>query len=169
MYEGKVLAGNLRPYFQFNFEGKDVFAEKEVYLISYRQTKKSPYVAVNGKLADENSPGFEFELDIPGKYKNNDVFLSGKFWLDAQTLQIWREEQELAIQTAEPLVLLHTTFDYQPSNYGILLPLKIVMTSNEIKKIKGRETAVKDLRINFEYANFRKTETDVRILDDDAE
>lgn len=169
LYEGVILSNNLRPYFEYNLLGKDVFAEKEVYLISYQQTKKSPFVVVNGKSVEQNNPSLDFSLDIPGKYKNNDVFLRGKFWIDANTFQIWREERELYIQASEPLVLLHTTFDYQPSNYEILLPLKIIMTSNEIKKVNGKDTAIKDMRVNFEYTNFRKTETDVKILDDDTE
>lgn len=167
LYEGAVLSNNIRPYFQFNVVGKDTFAEKEVYLVSYQQVRKSPFVIVNGKSADQNSPSYEFSLDIPGKYKNNDIFLRGKFWIDASTFQIWREERELYIQANEPLVLLQTTFDYQPSNYDVLLPLKIIMTSHEVKKVNGKDTAVKDMRVNFEYANFRKTETDVKILDDE--
>lgn len=166
LYEGIILSNNLRPYFEFNLNGKEYFQQNEVFVVSYQQIKQSPYISLDGKGTDLNTPSLSFGIDIPGDLKKNDVFLRGKFWIDAKTFQIWREERELTVQTSEPLVVLQTSFEYQPSNYGILVPKQINLVANELKKKDGKYTTVKDTKIVFDYSQFRKTETDVKILDD---
>lgn len=167
LYEGIILSKNLRPYFEYQLLGNESVNGTEVYVIAYRQTKLSPFIRINGKEADLNSPSLEFNVDIPGNFKKNNVFLQGKLWLDAKTFQIWREERELVIQAIEPLTFMETTFEYQPSNYEILVPKQISLINKEIKKQNGKFMAFSDLRINFDYSQFRRTETDVKILDDE--
>lgn len=166
LYEGIILSDNLRPFFEFNLEGNENLQGNDVYVVNYRQIKQSPYISINGKGTDLNIPSLDFGIDIPGDFKKNDVLLRGKLWIDAKTFQIWREERELTVQANEPLVILETSFDYQLSNYGILVPKQIVLTANQIKKKDGKYTPIKDTKIVFEYSKFRKTETDVKILDD---
>lgn len=166
LYEGIVLSQNLRPYFQYEITGKENIEGRDVYVISYWQTKESPFISINGKGADINNPGLEFEVDMPGGVKKNEFFLRGKFWVDAQNYQIWREERELVAQGNELLVLLETDFEYQSSNFGILVPKQINLLSNQIKKKDGKFVTVRDSSVIFSYSNFRKTETDVKILDD---
>jgi hypothetical protein len=166
LYEGIILSNNLRPFFEFKLLGNETFNEQDVLVVGYQQIKSNPFISINGKGADLNNPSLEFEIDIPGGLKKNNIFLRGKFWIDAKTFQIWREERELTIQTAEPLVVLKTDFEYQPSKYEILVPKQITLLSNDIKKKDGKFTAVKDLKIIFDYSDFKRTETDVKILDD---
>lgn len=168
LFEGGVLLGEVRPYFDFKMLGTENYQGNEVYLISYQQTKKSPFVIINGD-DKEASIGFSFRLDLPGALKNSDAFLRGKLWIDAKTYQIRREERELTVQADTPLVVVKTDFIYQPSDYGILVPKQITLVENLIKKNKDTDQyeAVKDIKVDFEYSKFRKTNTDVKILDGD--
>ena len=169
--EGVVLAPNLRPFFEFKLSGTENYQGADVFLISYQQTKKSPYSLVNEKEKNNNAANeasLFFDIDIPNALKKTDVFLRGKIWIDAKTFQIRREEQELVVQTAEPLTALTTSFDYQTSDYGILVPKAIVVTFYELKKQKGGEkfAAQKNTIVSFDYSKFRQTNVEVQILDD---
>lgn len=166
LYEGIVLSPNLQPYFEYKLVGNEMFQDRNVYLISYQQTKPSPFISINGTGVDANNPSLEFSLEIPKDLKKNDVFLRGKFWIDAETFQIWREERELVIQVAEPLVVMESSFEYQPSKYDILVPKQINLLVNEINKKDGKFSQVKDTKIIFDYLEFKRTDSDVKILDD---
>ena len=165
-----ALAPNLRPFFDFKLLGTETYQGNEVYVISYSQTKKNPYITVNEK--EKTTPSeltLNFNLDIPGALKKGDIFLRGKLWIDAKTFQIWREERELTAQAGAPVVLLSNIFEYQPSDYGILVPKNISLTVFNAKKEKGGDkySAVKDTNISFEYSHFRQTNVEVKILDED--
>lgn len=166
LYEGIILSPNLRPFFEYSLQSTEDFQGQQVYVLTYHQIKQSPFISINGKGQDMNNPSLEFEVEIPGELKKNEVFLQGKFWIDAKTFQIHREERELVVQSNEPLVVLKSELEYQTSNYGILVPKQISLEWNHINKKDGKYFAVKDTKIKFDYSNFRKTETDVKILDD---
>lgn len=166
LYEGIVLSQNLRPYFEYQLVGKENYQGQDVFVVSYWQTKESPFISINGKGTELNNPSLEFQVDMPGGMKKNEFFLRGKFWIDANNYQIWREERELVAQSNELLVLLKTDLEYQPSNFGILVPKQINLLTNQIRKKDGKYITVKDLMVVFDYSKFRKTETDVKILDD---
>jgi hypothetical protein len=165
--EAVVLSDNLRPYFDFQLAGTESFNGNDVYVISYQQTKKSPYISLNSNNPNPGELSLNFRLDVPGALKNSDALLRGKLWIDAKTYQVWREERELTVQSPNPVVLLATTFEYQPSDYGILVPKQISLLSNLVRKNSNQYNAVKDTRVNFDYSKFRKTDVDVKIIDDD--
>jgi len=166
--EAIVLSPKIRPFFDFKLLGAENYRGNDVYVISYQQTKKSPYNVVNGKDSVSSEAILKFRLDIPGALKNNDTFLRGKLWIDAKNFQLRREEQELTVNVTAPLTLLTTIFEYQPSNYGILVPKTISVTTYELKKQKadGRFVPLKDTNVNFDYSKFRQTNVEVKILDD---
>jgi len=166
--EAIVLSPNIRPFFEFKLLGAENYQGNDVYIISYQQTKKSPYNVVNGKDSASNEASLNFELDIPGALKNNDAFLRGKLWIDAKNFQLRREEQELTVNAPAPLTLLTTSFEYQPSNYEILVPKTISVNTYKLRKQKadGKFIAVKDTNVNFDYSKFRQTNVEVKILDD---
>lgn len=169
LYQAVALADNLRPVFDFKLLGTENYQGSEVYIVSYQQTKKSPFITVNEKDAGGAGVKLDFDADIPGALKKNDKFLRGKLWIDARTFQLWREERLLIVQTAAaPLVAIETTFEYAPSEFGILVPKKISLLENDFKKIPKTEnfTVVKNMQVNFDYSKFRKTNVDVQILDD---
>ena len=171
LLQAPVLSDNLRPYFDFQLLGTETIQENEVFVVGYRQTKKSPFISVNEKDAKSNELSLNFNLDVPGSLKKAGVFLRGKMWIDAKTFQLWREERELTGQTENPLVLLKTVFEYQPSDFGILVPKQITLEQFSVRKTseKNQSAAVKNTRINLDYSRFTKTDVEVKILDDDSQ
>lgn len=168
LFEAGVLDEKLRPYFDFKIAGSENYDGNDVYIISYQQTKKSPFVTLNGATPESTDNGFDFQLDVPGDLKKSDPLLRGKLWIDKQTYQIRREQRELTVQDVEPLVLLVNDFNFQASDYGILVPKHIIVTTNLLKKDKDtdRYRTIKDTSVSFDYSKFKKTNTDVKILDD---
>ena len=168
LYEAIALLNNLRPVFDFKLLGTENYQSREVYVVSYQQSKKSPFITVNERKSKEQGIKVDFDVSLPGSLKKTDTFLRGKLWIDAQTFQIWREERQLVVQTAAPVIAQETIFEYQPSDYGILVPKKITFLQNSIKKAdKDNEfTALKNTRVNFDYSKFRKTNVEVQIVDE---
>jgi len=167
-----ALAPNLRPAFDFQLVGTENYAGGEVYVVSYRQKAKSPYITVNEKEKNGSSDelSVNFDLSIPGDLKKTDKFLRGKLWIDASSFQIRREERELVARANDPVMLMSSVFEYQPSDFGILVPKTISMTIYSAKKEKGdRYNSLKDSNISFDYSNFRQTNVEVRILDDETD
>lgn len=166
--EAVVLNPKIRLAIDFKLIGAENYQGSEVYVVSYQQTKKSPYVVVNDNLPATGELGFDFKVDVPGALKNADKFLRGRLWIDAKTFQLRREEQELTVQTPEPMVLLSSIFEYQSSDYGLLVPKRIFVTSYQLRKQKGngKFAPVKDTSVNFDYSKFRQTNVEVKILDD---
>ena len=167
-----ALAPNLRSVFDFQMIGTETIDGSEMYVVGYRQKAKSPFITVNEKERDTapNELSVNFNLSIPGELKKTDILLRGKLWIDAKTFQIRREERELVARAADPVMLLSSNFEYQPSDFGILVPKSISMTIYNAKKEKGdRFNSLKDSIISFEYSKFRQTNVEVRILDDETE
>ncbi|HVE58773.1 MAG TPA: hypothetical protein VNB22_18205 [Pyrinomonadaceae bacterium] len=167
--EAVALAPNLRPNFDFKLLGTENYQGNEVYVVSFQQTKKSPNITVDNKNLSPDQFYLSFGLDLPGSLKKEGVFLRGKLWIDAKTFQIWREERDLTAQVSQPLVILSTIFEYQTSDYGILVPKNIVLTVYNAKKDGSKYYTVKDTTIGFEYSKFRQTNVDVKILDEETE
>jgi len=168
-----VLAPNVRPAFDFQMTGTENFDGNEVYVVSYMQKSKSPYITVNEKVKEKTKSGelaLNFDLSVPSELKKKELFLRGKLWIDAKTFQIRREERELIARAADPVVLLSSNFEYQASNFGILVPKTISVVIYNAKKEKGDKfSSLKDFSINFDYSNYRQTNVEVKILDDETE
>lgn len=165
-----ALAPSLRSAFDFQLQGTENFGGNEVYVVSYQQKTKSPYITVNEKENKSSDLNVNFNLDIPGDLKKTDKFLRGRLWIDAKTFQIWREERELVARANDPVMLMSSNFEYQTSNFGILVPKTITMSIYQAKKEKGDKfSSLKDFTINFDYSNFRQTSVEVKILDDETE
>ncbi len=161
-----ALKDKFRPYFDFSLAGTEKSADGDVYVVNYLQTKKSPFILLNSK--DKNlDESLDFNFSLPGSLKKKDAFLRGKLWIDARTFCVRREERELFVQPENPVVLLSTNFAYQPGDYDIMVPKSIVLTTNSVKKKGNNYLTAKDIEASFNYSKFRKTETDVKILDDD--
>lgn len=165
--EGIILSPNLRPYFDFALQGTADYEGNPVYVVSYQQTKKSPFVTLNGSDKLSNEPNLAFNFSLPGSLKKADALLRGKFWIDAQTYQIRREERELTVQAGAPVVLMSNSFEYQPSEYEILVPKQISVATSIIKKKGDNYIANKDAKVTFDYSKFKKSDVEVVILDDD--
>lgn len=167
-----ALAPNLRSAFDFLLTGTENIDGNEMYVVSYRQKSKSPFITVNEKERNTapNELSVNFNLSIPRELKKSEILLRGRLWIDAKTFQIRREERELVARANDPVMLLSSVFEYQTSVFGILVPKTISMTIFNARKEKGdRFNSLKDSIINFEYSKFRQTNVEVRILDDETE
>lgn len=163
--EGLVLHPNLRSSFDFKLVGTENLPESSFYVVSYRQNKPNPNIIINGKPPVNSDLFLSFQFDIPKSHKKNDLILEGKMWLDAKTFQILREERNIVNKTGEAKILHSTNLEYAPSEYGIYVPKTFVMTFFDAKKQDNIYTMIKNAIVSFDYSNFRKTETDVIILD----
>lgn len=169
LYEAIVLDDNLRPNFEFTLNGAENFQGRNVYVVAYRQTRKTPFITVNEKAGKEEGFRADFDVIIPGSLKKIDKFLQGKLWIDAQTFQLVREQRQVAVQTSPPIIVQETLFEYEPSQYEILVPRKITFTDFTVKKgsDKSNFSTVKNAQMTFDYSEFKRTNVDIEILDDD--
>lgn len=172
LYQSPILEEYERPYFNFKLAGRENFNNAEVYIVEYQQTKPSPYIIINNESIAEktlkDSLSLSFNLDLPKSVSRSDVLLRGKLWIDAKTFQLWREERELTAQSESPLVILKTDFEYQPSEFGILVPKQFSLVQYRVKKgEKGSSlAAVKDTQIGFAYSKFKKAGSEVQIIEE---
>jgi hypothetical protein len=167
IFQTPILADYSRPFFDFKLAGRESVGEREVFVVEYRQTKRSPYILIDEKNADTAKFGLTYNLDLPDSIKKSDVLLRGKLWIDAETFQLRREERDLTLQTGNssaPLVLMRTEFEYEPSDFNIFVPKRIALTYYELKtKDKGREiSTVLNTKATFEYAKFSKSDVEVK-------
>lgn len=172
MLQSPILEDYARPYFDFKIAGRDVINNSEVFIIEYQQTKPSPYIVINGESSENEKIShtlfLNYDLDLPKSLNKSNVFLHGKLWIDAKTFQLWREDRELVAQIADPVVILKTDFEYQPSEFGILVPKQISLVQYNIRKKgkNGQISAVKNTQVDFAYSKFRKANSDVQIIED---
>ncbi|HEY0429273.1 MAG TPA: hypothetical protein VGC76_15945 [Pyrinomonadaceae bacterium] len=161
-----ILADYARPFFDFKLTNRENTDGADVFVVEYRQTKPSPYVLIDERADESKKITIGFDLGLPKILNKSNVFLRGKLWIDAQTFQIRREERELTGQTdgaAGTLILFRGEFEYQPSDFGILVPRKITYSYFQVKSKDNNVSAKLDTRATFEYAKFRKSRVEVKI------
>jgi hypothetical protein len=167
LLQAPVLSNNFRQFFEFDLLGKEKIGGREVYVIAYKQMRKSPYVLINEK-GKSNDLSLSFDINLPGSIKKSDVFLSGKLWIDAENFQLRREERNLSARRENPVLLMKTDFEYQPSEYGFLVPKQITLVQFNTKNYRKNPSAsIKDLQVSFDYSAFTKTNVEVEILDEE--
>lgn len=79
--EAIVLAPNLRPFFDFKLIGSEIYQGNEVFVISYQQTKKSPYININSKKPKSNETSLNFGFDLPSSLNKTNIFCAANFGL----------------------------------------------------------------------------------------
>ena len=167
LFQSPVLAEHARPFFDFALDAPETIDGAEVYVVSYRQKSKSPYVIFNDDQPKPDKLFVSFDVDAPDSITEPNALLRGKIWIDKATFQIRRERRELTIQPAAlsaPLVVNETDIEYQPSEVGILTPKRIVFTDYNVKsKNKGQDiSAVLDTKATFVYTKFTKSDVEVK-------
>ncbi len=163
LYQSVALADNMQPFFEFKLDGKEKQGDRDVYAISYQQIKESLYISTDPKnAANDRKLTLIYDVEFDGK-RNVNGRLRGKFWIDAVTLQVWKELRVLTIQPtsfAMPLVFAENTFEYGPSDFGVLTPKKLTYMQYKIDK-KTKE-ARKEASVTFDYTNFTKPDVEVK-------
>lgn len=166
LFQAVALAENMRPYFEFRLAGKESIDGVEVYVLSYRQVKKSPYIFMDPKMQPTDG-SLSVYFDVGRKF-NGDAGerLSGTFWIDASTFQVRRELRALTLKpdgVSTPVKFAETTFEYQNSDFGILTPQKITHAQYRIDPDK--RTSSKEAVVAFVYDKFTKPDVEVRSSD----
>ena len=149
------LASSLISSFKFEETGRENIEGKEALIIKFQQT--SVNTDINLKI---NAPDF-FEI--------SHTLYRGKIWLDLKNHRILRLITELTAESAkftEPFVTLRQEYYYQPGDFEIYLPRKIVSENftpqaDENIKLQLKIGKVKLLpqlqtRLIIEYKNFSK-------------
>jgi hypothetical protein len=166
LFQAPVLAEKLRAYFEFKLSAQ----ETGVYVLEYRQTKPSPYILLEEKADDDQKISLKYDLDLPKSVNRSSLLLRGKLWIDAQTFQIRREERELTANIkngSNALIFFREEYEYQPSDFEILVPKKIVYTFFKVKSgDDGASVSTnQEIKATFEYGKFRKSRVDIKIDD----
>ncbi|MBC7899081.1 MAG: hypothetical protein H7070_03425 [Saprospiraceae bacterium] len=161
LYQAVALADNLRPYFDFKLEGTERIDNNEVYVISYRQLRPSPYIiAGGGREPADGGLVLKYDIDEKGDLNGR---LKGKLWIDKNTFQVWRENRIMNLQPegfAAPVILAENVFEFQNSGFTILTPKKITHTQYELKR--KNLISIKEARVTFEYDKFTKPDVEVK-------
>jgi hypothetical protein len=145
--QGLPLQKEVRDAFAFELVGSEQVDGHDALVIRYTQRRPSPQLKV--------------DLKFPGLPKVSESFYQGKLWLDARTAQIRREERELVFKLAkieEPLVLIRQEFYYTASQFEILTPSRITLTTLGSVRLDGDRVASKTLggRLSFQYGPFSR-------------
>jgi hypothetical protein len=170
LFQTPILSMDTREFVDFKFLGIENFNGANVFVVEYRQAKPSPYIRIDEKGNNNVNALLSFSLDLPKPLDKSNVFLRGKLWIDAQTFQIRREERELVTNVSNnstPIVVFRDEYDYQPSDFGILVPMRIVYSYFKVKsKDKGANISANlDTKATFEYRKFRKSRVEIKIDD----
>ena len=161
LFQSAPLAENLRPFFEFTFEGEEMIDGLPTYRIAYKQIRDSPYILVNSKKDGENG---KLTLNYSADIKENENLnqrLTGKLWIDAETFQTRREIRTLSVKPKDfptTTVLAENIFEYQKSDFGILTPRKITYMEYRINR---NQPATKQMSVTFNYEKFTKPDVEV--------
>jgi hypothetical protein len=159
-----VLAAHIRPSFDFKIVGREQFEGREMFVVSYQQKSKSPYISVN----EENKSDklfLEFDVDTPDSVKELGALLRGQLWIDAETFEVWRERRELTVQpngATNSFVVIEISFDYQKSENIGITPKRIALTNYALKRKDEELKVLKQTQATFEYTKFTKSDVEVR-------
>ena len=165
LYQAAPLAENIRPALSFRLERKDSLSGSAVYVISYAQTKQSPYILTDGQQAATDGK-LTLRYDTGLDDRSAVIRLNGEFWIDAATFQVRREKRRLSVLPngiGAPVTLAETVFDYEKSDFGILIPKRIEHTTFDVRKKDWSSS--KNSKITFEYENFTRPDVEVKSSD----
>jgi hypothetical protein len=145
--QGLSLQKEVRAAFLFEVTGKEALEGHDTLVIRYTQRAPHPLLKV--------------DLKIPSLPKAEQPFYRGRLWLDARTAQIRREERELVLEVPrvkEPLVLIRQEFNYTDSQFDILTPKLITLTTLGSVKLDGDRVTSPTIggRLVFEYGAFSR-------------
>ena len=119
LHQGLPLLDDCRSAFTFVFLGAEEVRGMATRVYRYEQARPC------------NS--FRYQLGLPKDYESGAKTHKGFLWLEAGTARLVREERDVyTASNAHPaakIKVIHEIFDYQPSAFDILVPLKIDITS----------------------------------------
>jgi hypothetical protein len=163
-----ILVKQLRPHFTFRIVGNDKIDGRDVIVVEYDQSTATSLIKVNATNEERmlEPRGSSFDSEMPSGFRPTNPRIHGRFWLDAVTGELWRNEYHVTVHPAvltKPVINVEFFYEYQASEFGALLPKRFWMVSY---KLKGKGDAdlqrTKTLRKMFEYSSFRRPDTEVK-------
>jgi hypothetical protein len=155
------LASSLMSSFKFEEIGKEIVEGREALVIKFQQTSVNPNI--------------NLKIGAPDYFEISNTFYRGTVWLDLKNHRILRLITEVTAESAkltEPFVTLRQEYYYQPGDFGIFLPQKIVSENftpqvDKDVKILLKTGSVKlrpllHTRLIMEYKNFSKFDVTVK-------
>jgi hypothetical protein len=156
----------LRPFFDYKIIGREKIENRDVLIVEYHQTKPTLLVKFNPTNEDwrKEPNGRQYFAKISSDFRPANPLINGKIWLDAETAQIWRNEFKIMIQPArlsKPVAALELSYEYQPSEFKVLVPKKFVIATYKISGSSDKDLSVtKDRLMKFEYSKFNEFKTE---------
>ena len=179
-YDGRLIAwgmtlrqdspfGARRPFFDFKFVETEKNGGRDVVGIEYAQTKPTVLIAANptdAEQAAQTSDSWEYNTFVSDAFRPTNPRMNGKIWLDAETAQIWRNEFKIVLNPANlsnPVVSAEFVYEYQPSDFKILVPKKFQMINYEINGKNDKKLRVsKSGEMIFEYSKFSEAKIEIQ-------
>ncbi len=152
--QASPLAPNLISSFEFEETGREVIEGKKAVVVKFQQVAENP--------------GINIKVEVPESLEVTKKNYRGTIWLDLNNYKVLKFVSEFAIDSAkftELFVVIKEEYFYQPSNFGIYLPRKIVVEnfspqiSNQaqmLKTDKFKITPTLQTRLTMEYKNYSK-------------
>lgn len=163
--QAPVLDGNIRPFLDFRLVGEDIFENREVYVIDYKQKTRSPYIIFNDDNQDPKGLHLRYFLDLPKQFRQSEPFLSGRLWIDKEFFQVLGEQRNVMVRPQngqKPFAVMETSFIYQYSDLGYLTPKKIILTDYNIQTKGDEFTVTIDNKATLEYTKFTQSNVEVK-------
>jgi len=160
--------GKYRPFFEFKVVGLEQFENRKIFVVEYNQTK--PTLLLKANPTDEEikkeAEGREYNSVVAGAFRPTNMRLVGKIWLDAETGQIWRNEAKVVLHPAQlslPVTSVELVYEFQPSQFGVLVPKRFAFTHYRITGSSDKNLSVtKFRRMLFEYSKFTEFKTEAK-------
>jgi hypothetical protein len=150
IHQGLPVSEKARSLFQFTDAGREKINGRDVIVVQYQQVTPEP--------------DLEFKLSsLPPVLKGAQQRYRGRLWLDAETAQIWREERDLVLHKPswpQAYTFIRWELEYVNSEFGILTPKRIVVTTNNNGRTLPGDVPLLLLggRATFEYSGFHRFE-----------
>lgn len=163
-----LLLPQVREIFDYKIVGKETFNERSVYVVEYRQKEYSPYILVNPTKLEgrKDGVGFQFDSILSSKLLPTNPRLDGVMWLDAENGEMWKNKYEVSIHSAildKPIITNESSYEYQPSRFGIAVPKIITLTNYRTFGAPGKDLTVsKFATAVLTYTNFSELNSEAK-------
>ena len=171
LYQPRPFSPQLIRFFEFEIIGKEQINGRGMIVIRYFQIKPTPLISSSPSLKDKLKfrGGTEYTSPTSTHFRPTNPLMNGKLWLDAETAQIWKNEFDIVLHPkalSKPVTNVQTTYEYQQSKFGVLLPKKFLIRSF---RVKGKNDASLKIRMDsesiYEYSKFSEFKTDAKVYD----
>lgn len=161
--------GARRSFFAFKFVEATKIEGRDALVIEYEQIKPTALIVANPTAAEravKTPGGREYSTFVSDNLRPTHPRMRGKIWLDRETVQIWRNEFQIVLHPAnlsKPVVSAEFVFEYQPSDFKILVPKSFRMVNYQINGKTDKDLRVtKDRERVFEYSKFREARSEIK-------